>query len=233
VTGSAGPLGTVLGLARYPVKSMAGEDLDEARVDDRGLAGDRSWAVCTDDGGIGSGKTTRRFRRVDGLLRFGATAPGPVPAVEFPTGERLAADDPATGRLLSAALGRALTLRPEDAVPHHDESAVHVVTTGALRRLGERLGGPVEPARFRANVLLDTDEEHIEDGRELRLGADVVLRLGPGMPRCVMVDLPQQDLARDGRILKALGEGAPPVFGLQASVVRGGTVRRGDAAVLL
>jgi uncharacterized protein YcbX len=175
----------------------------------------------------------RRFRRVDGLLRYSATAPGPVPAVGFPTGERLPADDAATARLLSAALGRALTLRPEGAVPHHDAAAVHVVTTGALRRLGEMLGGPVDPTRFRANVVLDTDEEDFEEGRELRLGADVVLRLGPGMPRCVMVDLPQSDLPRDGRILKALGDGAAPVFGLQAAVACGGTVRRGDAAVLL
>jgi uncharacterized protein YcbX len=232
VTGSAGPVGAVLGLTRYPVKSMAGEALAEARVDGRGLAGDRRWAVYTDDGGIGSGKTTRRFRRVDGLLRFGATAAGPVPAVGFPTGERLPADDPSTARLLSEALGRSLALRPEDGVPHHDESAVHVITTGALRRLGERLGGPVDPARFRANVLLDTDHERIGDGRELRIGAEVVLRPGPGMPRCVMVDLPQGDLDRDGRILKALGEAGDPTFGLQASVVRGGTIRCGDPAVL-
>ena len=78
-------------------------------------------------------------------------------------------------------------------MPHHDEWAVHVITTGALRRLGEMLGGPVDPARFRANVLLDTDH---------------------------------------GRILQALGEAGDPIFGLQASVVRGGTMRCGDPAVL-
>jgi uncharacterized protein YcbX len=48
-------IGTVALLARYPVKSMAGEYLSEATVERRGLTGDRGWAVCTADGGIGSG----------------------------------------------------------------------------------------------------------------------------------------------------------------------------------
>jgi uncharacterized protein YcbX len=51
---------------------MGGEGLDRADITPRGVAGDRQWAVRTPDGGIGSGKTTRRFRRVDGLLGFRA-----------------------------------------------------------------------------------------------------------------------------------------------------------------
>jgi len=60
-------VGTVARLMRFPVKSLAGEELDTVDVEERGLAGDRWWAVHTADGGIGSGKTTRRFRRGDGL----------------------------------------------------------------------------------------------------------------------------------------------------------------------
>lgn len=223
-----GPLGVVSLLARYPVKSMAGEHLRAAAVEQRGLAGDRGWAVCTDDGGIGSGKTTRRFRRVDGLLGWSADLDGDVPVIESPAGERFRADDPATELRLTSALGRPLTLRPEAAVPHHDESPVHVLTTDALRRLAELLGGPVDVARFRPNVVVETGSDLAPD-QELRLGEEVVLRLGPAMPRCVMVDLPQRDLDRDGRILRALGEGGSPVFGFQAHVVQGGTVRLGDS----
>ena len=90
------PTGVVAGLMRYPVKSLAGEELDAAEMQGRGLAGDRAWAVYTPDGGIGSGKTTRRFRRVDGLLQLRATLAGSVPVVEFPGGS-LAADDVAAG----------------------------------------------------------------------------------------------------------------------------------------
>jgi uncharacterized protein len=59
-----------------------------------------------------------------------------------------------------------------------------------------------------------------------------VLRLGPGMPRCVMVGLPQADLGKDKEILRTLAQERNLAFGLQASVVRGGTVRVGDRAVL-
>jgi uncharacterized protein YcbX len=52
--------GRVLEVTRYPVKSMGGESLRRARVGDRGVEGDRVWAVYTADGGIGSGKRTRR-----------------------------------------------------------------------------------------------------------------------------------------------------------------------------
>ena len=142
-------------LARYPVKSLCGEVLDEVEVGPRGLAGDRGWAVYTEDGGIGSGKTTRRFRKVDGLLDLRATLEGVRPVVEC-SGVRLPAER--ASALVSAALGRPVTLRAEGAAPHHDESPVHVITTAGLHRLSERLGEPVDPARFRANVVLDTTE---------------------------------------------------------------------------
>jgi uncharacterized protein YcbX len=154
--------------------------------------------------------------------------------VEFPGGHRLPADDPAAGEQLSAALGRPVALRPEDDVPHHDETPLHLITTAGLDRLGLSLGAPVARARFRANVVLDADDDEDDwNGRDLRLGDDVVLRLGPGMVRCRMVDLPQRGLDRDGRILRELGRTIDLEFGLQASVVRGGTVRIGDPARLI
>jgi uncharacterized protein len=117
-----------------------------AGMDRRGVVGDRRWAVYTDDGGIGSGKTTRRFRRVDGLLELRATLDGAVvPLVHFPSGP-LAADDEATGERLSAVVGRSVRLRPEGEVPHHDESPVHLITTAALRSLADRIRAEVAPA---------------------------------------------------------------------------------------
>jgi uncharacterized protein YcbX len=147
-------IGTVAQPACYPVTSLCGEELDRAEVGSRGLAGDRSWAVYTEDGGIGSGKTTRRFRRVDGLLDLRATLDGGTPVVDC-GGVRPPADQ-ADGAV-SAAIGRQVTLRPEDRVSHHDEAPVHVITTAALRRVGGLLGEPVDATRFRANVVLETD----------------------------------------------------------------------------
>jgi uncharacterized protein len=140
------------------------------------------------------------------------------------------------GARLSAALDRPLAVRAEGDVPHHDESPVHLLTSASLTSLGNLLGGRVDVARFRPNVVLDVPGEGFPEdawvGRELALGDDVVLRLGPGMPRCVMVGLPQADLGKDKEILRTLAQERNLAFGLQASVVRGGTVHVGDRAVL-
>ena len=61
----------------------------------------------------------------------------------------------------------------------------------------------------------------------------LVLRLGPGMPRCVMVGLPQGRLGKDKNVLRTLAWERELSFGLQASVARGGGVRVGDPAELL
>jgi hypothetical protein len=239
MSSSTGQVGAVSLLARYPVKSMRGEQLARAEVEPRGLAGDREWAVYTPDGGIGSGKSSRRFRRIDGLLGFRASldgADGTAPLIESPAGERFRADEPMADELLSTALGQPLRLGREAGVRHHDDSGLHLVTTAAIRQVAELLGDAVDVARFRPNFVLDVPGMgFVEDGwigRELRLGNEVVIRLGTGMPRCVMVDLPQGPLGRDGRILKLLGRERQLLLGLKAEVVRGGTVRQGDPAFL-
>ncbi|WP_223836253.1 MOSC N-terminal beta barrel domain-containing protein [Streptomyces venezuelae] len=68
-------MGVIERLWRYPVKSTGGERLQRVEVDERGLAGDRLFAVRDADGRFGSGKNTRRFRRMDGLLHLSSRYP--------------------------------------------------------------------------------------------------------------------------------------------------------------
>jgi len=226
--------GRVVALTRYPVKSLAGEALPEAVVEPRGVVGDRRWAVYTEDGGIGSGKTTRRFRRVDGLLALAATSNGGAPRVTAPDGRSAVAGTPDADALVTDLLGRPLRLAQEVEVPHHDEAPVHVVTTAAVRRVAELLGAPVDVARFRANVVLDGAgtgfPEDGWDGRLLAIGDDVVLRPDGGMTRCRMVDLLEGGEPADDGLLRLLGRERDTVFGLRAFVERGGIVRVGDPA---
>ncbi len=229
-------VGSVLGLTRYPVKSVGGESLQQVEVTPRGLVGDRVWAVYTDDGFIGSGKSSYRFRHVEGLLTVRARLSGERPVVELPDGTTGLAGDPDTDRRLSGLLGRPLTVRPETTVSHHDASPLHLVTTASLRRLEQRLGEPVDVRRLRPNLVLDVPgADFVEDGwrgRELAVGEHVVLALGPAMERCAMVNAAQRGLAHESRLLKLISREHDLELGLQVSVVRPGPLALGDPAHL-
>ena len=54
--------GSVVGLWRYPVKSMMGEELNAAEVTDRGLVGDRQFAVVdASTGKVAGAKNPRKW----------------------------------------------------------------------------------------------------------------------------------------------------------------------------
>ena len=116
-----------------------------------------------------------------------------------------------------------------------DFGALHLVTTGALARLGERLGAEVSPARFRPNLVLDLPDDP-EPGAEVRLG-DVVLRVALPTPRCVIPGLGHGDAPADRAVLGTLardyritvpGLGRAACFGTYADVVRPGRLRTGQ-----
>ncbi|MET9002119.1 MOSC domain-containing protein [Amycolatopsis sp. NPDC004169] len=219
-------MGVVAALWRYPVKSMAGEPLAAAVVGERGFEGDRLYAVRDPDGKLGSGKNTRRFRRMPGLNTFAARYTGDVPAVTLPDGRTARGDAD-----IAAALGRpGVELTKEADVPHHDEAAVHLVTTSSLAWLAERARvAEIDARRLRPNILLDTGPapELAEDawvGERLRIGAVELEVVGKAV-RCVMVDLPWEELPAAPGLLKAI---TGTTLGVHARVVRGGTLHLGD-----
>ena len=224
-------------IRRYPVKSMLGEMLPAADVGERGITGDRLWAVRDPDGKFGSGKNTRRFRRMPGLFGLRAYAAERAPIVELPDGRRFTADDPDGHRAISEVLARPVTLTPEKDVLHHDEGPVSLITTAALRRLTELTGGEagstrVDPLRFRANLLIDLPGsgflEENWPGRLLRVGPDVVLRLVRQLTRCAMIDMAQDRAGPRNDLLKALAEHHDLTFGVFATVEQQGRVSVGD-----
>ncbi|MEU8610620.1 MOSC domain-containing protein [Actinoplanes sp. NPDC048791] len=222
----------VVELRRYPIKSLLGERPAAVDVEQRGLAGDRLWAVRDTEGKLGSGKNTRRFRRMPGLFRLRGHFADPVPVVELPDGRRFAADDPAGHRAVSEVLGRPVTIAREAEVLHHDEGPVSVISTAALRRLRELTGEAVDPLRFRANLLIDMpgsgfpEEEWL--GRDLRIGDQVVLRPRRRLTRCVMIDQAQADVPEHGRLLRTVAEHHDLTFGVWATVERTGRIQLGD-----
>src|SRR5438552_15964453 len=112
-----GGLGSVVSLWRYPVKSMMGEELNAAEVTERGLLGDRAYAlVDSSDGKAATAKNPRKWPR---LFNFRATSVEPthsaakVPPVRIvlPDGTSVTSDQADLDRILSMAVDREVTFR--------------------------------------------------------------------------------------------------------------------------
>ena len=107
-------LGTIQQIWRYPVKSMAGERLDDCIVEKLGIPADRGWAIRDEaTGEITNGKNIPLLMQC--AARY-SSAPinGSIPHVDIQlhNGASLSSADAAINDLLSAALGKSVTLWP-------------------------------------------------------------------------------------------------------------------------
>ena len=111
-------LGVVEELWRYPVKSMIGERLSETEVKQRGLLGDRAYALRdTSDGKIATAKNPRKWPNPN-LFEYraaliGTATPGtevPPTCITLPGGSSVSSEQPDASRILSTALNRELRL---------------------------------------------------------------------------------------------------------------------------
>ncbi|WP_188456464.1 MOSC domain-containing protein [Virgibacillus oceani] len=225
------PVGQVKEIRRFPVKSLLGESLSAIQVDQRGLIGDRLWAIQNREGKFGSGKTTRRFKRIDGLFKLQARYEGSVPVVTMHDGSVYRGDDPTIHMALSDFAGYPVTLAREEAISHFDEGPISIITSSSIRALSEQLGKPVDPRRFRANLLIDVqDEGFIEEkwlNHVIQIGSDVMLRVVAPLKRCVMVNFAQEELPKDDHMLRTLATNHDAIFGVLAKVEAGGHVEVG------
>jgi uncharacterized protein YcbX len=265
--------GTIVSLWRYPVKSMQGEELNASVATERGLLGDRTYAlVDAGDGKIASAKNPRKWPHLFSFRANYAEVPRPGAAmppvrITLPDGTLLGSDQPDLPSLLAPILGRAVALRAaapdkpqleeywpdmeglnhRDAVTDEtmpagtffDLAPVHVLTTATLDRLRElHPPGRFEVRRFRPNIVVAVDGEpraFVENdwvGRTLLLGSEVRLHITRSCGRCVMTTLPQADLPADPGILRTAVKHNHAHVGVYATVVQGGTIRRGDAVRL-
>ena len=109
-------VGTVAALWRYPVKSMQGEQLQSAEVNPGGTIGDRAYAVIdVETGKVASAKHPRKWGLLlecEAAFVEPPVAGRPVPAVRiaFPDGTTASSDEAGIDEVLSAQLGRAVTL---------------------------------------------------------------------------------------------------------------------------
>ncbi len=174
-------VGKVDSVWRYPVKSMRGEELDEAFAGFSGIYGDRLFAFKSSASPKGFPYFTAReqrrllqyrphFRYPDkasrpiNLTEAESMGANPVSAdpselmvdVENPDGKTLGIDDPALMEMLRTDIDQKhqLTLmRSERALT--DCRPVSIFSLQSALQLGEETGVPIDKRRFRANVYVD------------------------------------------------------------------------------
>ncbi len=197
----------VVAIRRYPVKAMGGESLEAVELGPRGLVGDRWFAVVDEDGRLACGKDSRRFRRRDAVFEYAAhTERDQVLVTHGEDSWRVG--DPALDEALSATMDARVAVLPEGETTHMDDSPVSVVGTASLRWCAQRYGGPPDPRRLRANLVVETEEPFLEEGwvgQELRIGG-AVLRFTAATVRCRTIDVDQDGVAGPSPWLKPLGE---------------------------
>ncbi|MBV8771300.1 MAG: MOSC N-terminal beta barrel domain-containing protein [Deltaproteobacteria bacterium] len=255
-------IGTVGALWRYPVKSMRGEPLDEVWVTERGIVGDRVWAVRElERGGIMSARTFPAL--LDLRARYEgdpATDIAAVIKIELPDGDTAVPENPATAALVSNLVrrrvafervrGEPLTpaeldeiVRGEAYPPHRDffdEEVLHLVATGTLKFMRDlQPGSDFDPRRFRANIYVNTGNEadgFIEDRwleGVIEIAEQVrVVGMRPAI-RCAMTTHPQPGLVHDVRILRTAWQYHQAYVGVFAAVGAPGKIRLNDPVVLV
>ena len=236
----------VVSLWRYPVKSMQGEQLDAATVDELGVRGDRQWALV--DLATGLALTARR---VPELLYARARLVGDDD-VEIDLPDGTVTTDAAA---ISAWLGREVELRHagvgiagryEIAADFEDEAGspwiqwdggegtFHDSGRVRLSVLGTASIGAWDRRRFRSNVWVETaavDDEQQLVGRRVELGTTVLDVVGR-IERCVMTTRPQPGgIERDLNVLRTINAEREACLGVGAVVVRAGEVAVGDEIV--
>jgi uncharacterized protein len=112
--------GTVVSLWRYPVKSMLGEELNSSYVTERGLVGDRSYALIDKETGkVASAKNPRKWGKLfDFRAAFVEDTPPqavenilPPVRITFPDGTQIfSSDQDNIDHALSSVLGREVRL---------------------------------------------------------------------------------------------------------------------------
>ncbi len=235
-------IGTIVGLNRFPVKSMRAEALARAEVGWNGLLGDRQYAFVK-----AANRTrfpwltgrdvfpmvlyTARFTEPDNLRN------SPV-RVTAPDGWEGPLDDPELTDLLSRAAGEEVRLiqlgrGAFDAMP------VSVVTEGTDAAIGAAHGRAVGLGRFRINLVVRTEDPAMREtdwfGRRLMIGEGpgaVRLRTDAPVLRCAMVTLDPDTAQQDVSVLRTVAQRFENCVGAYCTPETIGTIEMGAAVWL-
>ena len=236
-------LGRVSAIFRYPVKSMAGELLDVARLGWHGVEGDRRLAFrrLTDKSGF-PWLTASKLPQL--LLykpfRLDSNTAELLPThVRTPEGKEYELRSDELREELSSRFGSDLELMN---LKHgiFDEASISVISLGTVQGIGRESGRDVDLRRFRPNVVIETNsaEPFEEDrwvGRTLMFGegnSGAAVRVTMKDERCVMVNFDPDTAERDSEVMKTIVRLNENFAGVYGTVVNAGELRVGQLVTL-
>jgi uncharacterized protein YcbX len=244
-------VGRVSAIFRYPVKSMAGELLDVARLGWHGIEGDRRFAFrrLADKSGfpwLSASKLPQLLLYKP--LRLDSNANNengePLPThVRTPDGKEFELQSDELRQEISSRFGGDVELMN---LRHgiFDEACISVISLGTVQGVERGAARAIDRRRFRPNVMIETNsaEPFVEDawvGRTLIFGE---ANSGPAPPaaigitmkdeRCVMVNFDPDTAERDSEVMKTVVRINENYAGVYATVVSAGELRVGQIVTL-
>lgn len=237
-------IGTVESVWRYPVKSMAGEELEKVFVAYSGLIGDRVYAFVDETKNDNFPWMTAR--QAHELLLYKPRFIRNIdPAAEHPDmedyraevttpeGAVYAPDDPALERHLERRFGKPLKLRFSEK-GMQDARPVSIFSTDTRQALEKETGMTLDPRRFRANLYVawNNREAFFEDtliGKTLQIGEKLTLMASKKDPRCTIITFDPDTAEQSPELLRHVALQHENCAGVYAVVLRESVVSRGDA----
>lgn len=206
-------------LWRYPVKSLAGEQITEARIGPLGMPGDRQILVRDGRGKVLTSRTHHRLLGLKGTLDTHGAA----------RISGYAWDSPEAFDLVRRAAGPDAELFRYDGPERFDVLPLLIATDGAIAHMG------FDGRRLRPNIVVGGVEglaERTWPGRRLKIG-DALMDVARLRGRCVMTTYDPDTLQQDLNVLKSIASELEGTMALDCAVAEGGLVRVGDPVALL
>lgn len=204
-------------LWRYPVKSLAGEELSMAEVTPAGIVGDRIVHVRGSEG-LRTSRIQHRMLGLPATLGDGRPLIGGIPW-----------DDPAALALVREAAGDDAWLAAYDGAERFDVLPLLILTDGALAAFGR------DVRRLRPNIVISGVrgmEETTWPGAQLHIG-DVIIAADSTRARCPMTTVDPDTLERDPEVLRDIATRFRGKLALNASVLHPGVIEVGAAVRLV
>ena len=231
------PVGRVVGLWRYPVKSMGAETLAEADVSWHGLLGDRRWAFVRDNAAQ-NGFPWLTLRDCAEMSQYFPSFTNPLrpdtspTVVRSPAGNVFDVADPALAFELYPQ--GAWLIRQSRGV--FDTFPLSLITTQTIHKLGEIVGDRLDVQRFRPNILVEAADNVAfpEDewvGRVLRIGG-LRMRIDKRDGRCVVITIDPETAERSPAILRAVADERQGCLGVYGTTVDPGQIAVNDTVLI-